>query len=241
MHWIDFLFPDSVCALCGRPVRRRYPWACSACAQRIPYVRPPVCSGCGRPIRGGERTWCRFCVQEKPPFLWAVHLAVYEGHMQEHLHRLKFENRRTIARTLGAMLGDRVRRERRRTRPVALVPIPLHARRLRERGYNQAQLLAQAAAQILGCPVEAEALVRRKETRAQSGLGVRERARNLHKAFWVRDPSAIQGKRVILIDDIYTTGATCRAAASALLRAGAAEVGVACVAVAVSDHDMGLV
>lgn len=239
MHWIEYLFPTGICALCGRPMRRRHPWLCSGCLRRIPFVRPPVCRGCGRPLRGAGGAVCRFCARWAVPFAWAAHLAVYEGDVRTHLHRLKYGGRRAVAKPYGALLAERLRAERRLPQAAAIVPIPLHARRLRERGYNQAELIARAAAEVLRRPLLTEVLVRPKETQSQSRLAAAERLRNVQNAFWVREPSAVRGRFVVLVDDVFTTGATCRAAAAAVLRAGAAGVGVACAAVAVSDQDMG--
>lgn len=186
----------------------------------------------GGPLR------CRFCIESVPPFAWALHLAVYDGSLKTHLHKLKFENRRTIARPLGSLLGDAIKRSRRVGRMVVVVPIPLHARRLHERGYNQAALIGQALADVVHRPLLDNVLVRHKETQAQARLTVRERRKNVQGAFAVVHPSEVRGRDVILVDDVFTTGSTCRAAALALLRSGASSVAVACTAIAVSDLDL---
>lgn len=237
MRWLEQFFPSGVCGLCLRPMRDRFPWACPACLTGLPLLKGPQCARCGRLIAASGGGLCRFCRGAPPPFVWAQHLAVYDGQLQVHLHRLKFENRRTIARPLGSLLGMALRR--RRVSPGAIVvSVPLHGRRLRERGYNQAALLADAAAAVLGRQHLGSVLVRRKETTEQARLSPAERQRNVRGAFLCVEPARVAGRDIILVDDVFTTGSTCTAAALALLRAGAASVAVACVAVAVSDYDL---
>lgn len=237
LRWIEHFFPTGVCGLCLRPMRERFPWACAACLRRLPLLKGPQCDRCGRLVAADGAGLCRFCRASPPPFAWAQHLAVYDGHLQAHLHKLKFENRRTIARPLGSLLG-KVLARRRIARRAVVVPVPLHGKRLRQRGYNQAALLAEAVAAVLDRPFHGRVLVRRKETLTQARLTVQERLRNVQGAFVCLSPAEVAGRQIILVDDVFTTGSTCTAAAMALLRAGAASVAVACAAVAVSDQDL---
>lgn len=264
MRWLDRLLPSAECTLCRRPVRPGPPWACRACLARIPRVQPPVCRDCGRPLRspaadgGRERgaapprgssaagrsgsgdagaLRCRFC-RVRPPFAWSVHLGPYDGALRSSIQLLKFESRREIARTLGALLAERIVAERRRlSRRSVVVPIPLHAERLARRGYNQAELLAEAVAAGLGLRL-APALRRLRPTRSQVGLSVRERRQNLAGAFEVAAPAEVAGCDAIIVDDVYTTGVTAAEAAFALLRSGAASTAVACAAVTVAEADL---
>lgn len=259
MRWLAWLFPSGTCSLCRRPIRLGPPWACTRCIERLPLLQPPLCPTCSRPLRGQvgaaapgatERRGtvqtpgtagkvplaCRFC-RVPPPFRWAVHVGVYEGALQTHIQRLKFENHRLAARTLGYLLAGQVMSRISPEGNNVIVPVPLHARRLAARGYNQAALLAQAISEHCGVPI-AHALWRQRETSPQARLSMRERRQNLRGAFRVTEPAAVRGRHVVLIDDVYTTGVTTREAALALLRAGAGVVGVACVAVTVADADM---
>lgn len=238
MHWMDILFPSDVCPLCLRSVRSRFPWACTQCVRRLPRVTGTQCRLCGRPHPGQRQALCRWCSRSAVPFAWGQHLAIYEGHLQSHLRKLKFESRRGIARPLGALLGKEILKRRQLRRNTLVVPVPLHSRREIERGYNQAELLATAVGDVLRRHVVPRALVRTKETLSQAKLGADERLKNVKNAFWAPNPSLIRGYNILLVDDVFTTGATCRSAATALIRAGAASVAVACVAVAVSDDDL---
>lgn len=186
----------------------------------------------------GASLRCRFCIR-RPPFSGALHLGPYEGALRMSIQQLKFEARREIARTLGALLAEQMGRARgwaRRNR--LIVPVPLHARRLAERGYNQAELLATAVGEHLGWRV-VPALHRLRPTRSQVGLSIRDRRENLAGAFGVTQPTAVAGRDLLLIDDVYTTGVTAHEATLALLRNGAASVAVACVAVTVAPADLG--
>lgn len=196
---------------------------------------PPVCPGCGLLLRHGAPPTlplCRRCEIEHvhlPPHalaldqIWAVH--AYAGPLLRALHRLKFHGQPAWAGPLGAVLA---------ASPVlprgwdALVPVPLHPARLRERGYNQSLLLTRFARRRLPWPrppLRPGWLTRPRATPAQHRLPAASRRDNLRGAFAVPRPERVQGRRILLIDDVTTTGATLNAARRALLAAGAADVG----------------
>jgi ComF family protein len=134
---------------------------------------------------------------------------------------LKYRRRRVVAQTLGALLAERYPYG-----DALLVPVPLHPRRLRERGFNQALLLARVLGRHRELAVAARALVRTRHTRAQPGLAAEERRRNLRDAFTVTSPATVRGRNIVLVDDVLTTGATADACARSLLAAGAVRVDV---------------
>ena len=209
---LDLVFPPH-CVGCGGGGS----FLCPSCCVSLPHLTPPLCPKCGLPLaRGGP---CPACARTplsiegiRSPFLM-------EGLVRECVHHLKYRNLRALARPLGRLLADYLE-----SSPLpadALVPVPLHRRRLRERGYNQAALLAREVARGTGLSLVDGSLVRRRDTPAQARSGsAAERRGNVEGAFACRD-GRLKGKRVLLIDDVCTTGATLDACARALKEAGA--------------------
>ena len=180
---------------------------------------------------------CRPCRLAPPRFERAVAHGLYQGTMRSLLHLLKYEGWEPVARRLGALMAARIASIPGLPQSMLVVPVPLFKSRRRERGFNQAELLARAATRAmrnLRPEWEGEfapgVLARQRATESQAGLSLHQRRRNLRGAFFVTDAIRVQGRDVLLIDDIYTTGATVRACSLALRRAGAAGVWVATVA-----------
>jgi ComF family protein len=167
-----------------------------------------------------------------------VSFGTYDGRLRDAIHALKYDRLRPAARNLGAMLAEAIAQ----LLPEAptdmlVVPVPLHRTKNRQRGFNQARALAQAAIESLAKTHPAwklrlapSTLMRLRATETQAGLTPTQRRKNVRGAFKVSDPAAVRGQNVLLVDDILTTGATARAAAQSLMRAGAASVYVATLA-----------
>lgn len=204
------------CLGCGR---RGVPM-CPACWEALPRLRPPYCPRCSRPERSGTR--CRDC-QRAGPALAAVRAAcAYSGAAGLAVRRLKYSQQRHLVEPLARLLLECLA-----ARPLAVdavVAVPLDGARARERGYNQAALLAAPVAAALGVPAEPTLLRRTRPTRPQVGLSARERRANVRGAFDCPDPGALAGRRVLVVDDVMTTGATLEACADALIAAGAGAV-----------------
>jgi ComF family protein len=206
-----------------------------------------LCSRCGDAL-GMESarfalamgtTECTMCRLAPPEFARAVAYAEYDAEMREMLHLLKFNGNRAVAgHVLGEWLAKAVLKlEAEAARELVVIPVPLFRARERERGFNQAKLLAQVAMKRLRkmrhgwkLELDTKSLARVKDTRALFAMQPHERRRNLRGAFRVMDAEAVRGREVLLIDDIMTTGATARECARVLLRAGAEKIWVATVA-----------
>jgi competence protein ComFC len=212
---VAVLFPVR-CVGCGR----RGAAFCPACWTELPRLRPPLCPRCSRPERSG--TLCKFC-RGASPALQAVRApCAFAGPVRTAVHRLKYEQERHLAAPLATLLLERLD-----AAPLAvdaLVPVPLDNARARTRGYNQAALLARPVGEALGVPLEPGWLRRARATRPQVGLSATERRANVRGAFACADPTAVAGQRVLLVDDVMTTGATLEACADALRAGGATHV-----------------
>jgi len=192
----------------------------------------------------GDGLRCTACRKVPPAFARAVAYGVYDDAMRELVHLLKYDRMEALAGALGVRLAEAVLMlEGAAARELTVVAVPLFGANRRTRGYNQSALLADAAIRRMrglrpGWTLEAEhgALARVRETQSQFGLTPRERRQNLKDAFAVPDPARVMGREVLLIDDIYTTGATARECALTLRRAGAKRVWVATLARAQRDQ-----
>ncbi|HEX4871782.1 MAG TPA: ComF family protein [Nevskiaceae bacterium] len=210
--WRDWLAPPH-CLLCGLPSREGH---CPACRASLPWNRP-ACPGCAQPVGSGGL--CPRCQRRRPPFEAAWVPLRLASPVREAVHALKYHGRLDQAEALAGTLVSAFDGQ---PRPDLLIPVPLHAGRLRSRGYNQALLLGLALARRLALPLAREAARRLHATPDQIGQRAAERRRNLRGAFVVeRD---LSGLRVALIDDVMTTGATLEALARAAKAAGAREV-----------------
>ncbi len=216
------VFPSS-CPSCGRLLARAAGGpVCEGCWSAITRWRTVSCR-CGLPLLP-EQSACAGCSGETVPFAAGASLGPYQGVLRLVLQELKYSGRRGAAGRLAALLleDDSVRRLL-ETSDV-LVPVPLHPRRLRQRGFNQSALVAAALGRALTRPVCADALVRRRETAPQAGLTAVERRRNVSGAFGVRRRARVAGRLVTLVDDVTTTGATVLACREALTSGAAREV-----------------
>jgi ComF family protein len=228
MALLEFFLPR-LCLFCGAAVGELAPQAlCPACEAKIDWVASPICTCCGAifAAREGQDRRCGPCQTEPPPFKRARALAVYDGPPATAIKRLKFNRQMVYLPVMHSWLKSPVGQEMAAAADLA-VPVPLHTRRLKQRGFNQSLFLAQAFPDL---PLERDALVRMRHTRPQVGLNPKERRDNVKGAFEVALPERIRGKRVLLIDDLFTTGATVLECARVLRRAGAAQVEVLTVA-----------
>jgi ComF family protein len=220
------------CVLCSRPGQRPNLDLCADCAADLPRV-PRPCPRCGLPVPLESATTataadCAHCRPASLPYASCVAPWLYEFPLSHLVQALKYQGALANARVLGTLLAD----EAVRVHPGAeaiLVPVPLHRRRQQQRGFNQSHEIARIVARRLHWPVAARALRRTRDTAPQVGLSRAQREQNLQGAFAV-EAALVEGRRVVLLDDVLTTGSTARAAASALQAAGAARVDLLAIA-----------
>ena len=235
--FFDLLFP-TICVSCGKPVSGSLS-LCERCLAEVRYLGSPLCCRCGTLFVAGDGGdhLCGNCLAKPPPFILARSLVLYAPPVSTLLQRLKFGGDRTVLSTLMHLAV-----------PFdftlfascdLIVPVPLHRKRLRERGLNQSLLLAHAFFPQEGQAIRPEILIRTRETVPQTRLGGKERRKNLRDAFAVSRDADIKGKGVCLVDDVFTSGATVIECAGTLIRAGAREVKVVTMAWAVERMIVG--
>ncbi|HEY0832814.1 MAG TPA: ComF family protein [Azospirillum sp.] len=216
------------CLSCGRPVDRQG-GLCPSCWGGLTFITAPFCACCGLPFAftegDGESMVCGACMAAPPAFARARSVLVYDDASRPLVLGFKHGDRTHAAVAYGAWMA-RVGADLLADADL-LAPVPLHRWRLFRRRYNQAALLAQAAGRVAGRPVVADLLVRRRATPSQGGLDRGGRQKNVAGAFRLkRGKAEVAGKRVVLVDDVLTTGATLTECAKVLRRAGAARVDV---------------
>jgi competence protein ComFC len=212
---LDLLFPRW-CVGCGSEGS----FLCQSCQRSLPRIEPPFCPRCGKPQAGGRL--CSGCAEWSASIDGIRSPFRFEGVVREAVHQLKYRNLRALTPVLSGLLNDYMQ-----AHPLTgevLVPVPLHRKRLRERGYNQSQLLARGQGRLSGLPVVADCLIRQNNNPPQARTStVEERRENVAGVFACRD-DRLRGKRVLLIDDVATSGATLDACAAVLKASGATSV-----------------
>jgi ComF family protein len=212
---LDFLLPKT-CLACGSAGEL----LCAGCRRSLPRLYPPICPKCGRPQASG--VLCASCVRWTSSIDGIRAPFRFGGAIREAVHQFKYRNLRILARPLAELMNDYL--DRNPLPAELLVPVPLHPKRMRERGYNQSELLARELGRLISLPLISDQLVRRKYAQPQARTkSVAERQVNMVDAF-ACEGNAMAGRKVLLIDDVSTSAATLDACAAALKSSGAVSV-----------------
>lgn len=226
---LDLLLPP-VCPLCRMGPVASGTLLCSSCAQGITLLDSPCCPSCSLPYPAEVTPdhLCEECLRDPPAFERALAVGLFDGVLREAIHRFKFRGAIGLDRVLASLIHSQYISELQSFGAHLLVPVPLHSSRLKQRCYNQSLLLSRRLGKVLGIAVASRALRRTRETGEQQGLSGKERRANLRGAF--EATRIVEGRRVVLLDDVMTTGATVRECSRVLKRAGAEQVFVVALA-----------
>ena len=229
---MDIIYPPR-CHFCmdflregGSSENQRVLPVCPACFKGLAEITSPLCKLCGRPFQDGidQDHFCEECLRRRPFFDRAGAPYLYEGPMMNAIHQFKYEGKTSLSGSLGPLLAAFAGTWLNLRDGFLIMPVPLHPRRLRERGFNQSLLLARHLASSLDSELDFLSLRRIRYTQPQTGLKSTERRKNVRRAFEVSDPKAVKGQTLILVDDVATTGNTLNESARVLRRAGAEKV-----------------
>lgn len=222
-----FFLPPQ-CPCCEKFLEEGQRGICPDCLSEIHWIEPPFCSVCGTPFVSveGENHPCGPCLTKKKYFTMVRALGSYEGSLQEAIHRWKYEGKTYLTPFFGEWMAKGLNRYWDANLFDFLIPVPLHRQRLRERGFNQALLLAKELSRRTGIPYRKRLLQKGRPTLPQVNLSGVEREKGVRGSFHIIGRKKLEGKSILLIDDVYTTGATVNECSKVLLAGGAERVDV---------------
>jgi len=232
----QFFLPPQ-CPCCEKFLEEDRQGFCSNCLSEIRWIVPPFCSVCGIPFMSKEIEShpCGACASHRKYFTMARALGTFEGSLQEAIHRWKYEGKTHLTAFFAEWMAEGLNRYWERDSLDLLIPVPLHRQRLRERGFNQALLLAKELSRRTGLPYQKSILQKKEPTIPQVKLSGIEREKGLRRTFHVVEKEKLLGKSVLLVDDVYTTGATVNECSKVLLKGGAGRVDVLTLAHAIKS------
>jgi ComF family protein len=228
--WLDtglsFFYPEA-CQFCDR--NRATPvdgYICAECWKNVRFIQPPVCDRCGLPYEGDVTTdfECSNCREMELHFRWARSAVAARGMVLDLIHRYKYQRALWLEPFLADLLARQAAPVLRNENWHMIVPVPLHSLKKCEREFNQAERLAARLSQAVHIPLNNRALKRVVPTKTQTLLSRSQRAENVRRAFALGSAEGLRGKQIVVVDDVFTTGATTSACAKVLLDGGAAEV-----------------
>jgi len=225
---VDLLYPRT-CPVCRAPIDSADAAVCRDCVAAISFLEQPVCGRCGRhvSISYSGAIGCAACAGEKLIADRVIALGIYEGGLKECIHAFKFGRKERLGAWVAEMMVSSLRRNQADMLGYDLVvPVPMHPAKRKERGFNQAEVMSRHLARLLAIPCNPGVIRRNVRGQTQSSLSRKDRFQNVAGAFQCASPNSVRGRRVLLVDDIFTTGATAAACSSLLKHSGAREITV---------------
>lgn len=219
-EFLDMLYPEK-CPICHQILEFPEKLICKECLNKLRFIGTDRCLKCGRSVEG-DREYCTVCSNRTRSFTEGRSILIYDDIMKESLLRYKYGGRREYGRFYAALMYQCGRREIERWKPDLILPVPLHRRKKRIRGFNQAEVLASYISEWTGIPMESDVLRKTRNTKSQKKLDAQQRKKNLKNAFCVQKKMC--GLNVLVIDDVYTTGSTMEEIASVLKQSGVGNV-----------------
>lgn len=227
---LTLLFPPR-CPVCDNVVRIKDGRVCRECRDKWQTVGKVFCMKCGRPLAEAGREYCEDCQKRDHVFIQGRAVYRYKD-IAASVYRFKYGGRQEYAAFFGAKMAEEFKEFVEYVKPDGLVPVPVSSKRLKRRGYNQAELLAKVCGEKLGVPVYTHMAVRVKDTLPQKTLNAYQRQNNLKRAFKIKE-NDVKLSTIIIIDDIYTTGSTIDALATAFMEQGVEKIYYAVLAIGV--------
>lgn len=226
---LDLLYPCK-CMCCSQVLNAGRRFFCPVCSLKLPFIGEKFCLKCGKYLEDEQQELCRDCQEKKHFFVQNRGIFRYDETMKKVIYRFKYQNQRYFGEYFGWVIADRLGRQIRNWNIEGLIPVPLHKSRQRSRGFNQSEEILKEVSVRLGIPVYPELVIRQKRTVPQKILNEKGREKNLKNAFKIADNS-VKLKRVLFLDDIYTTGSTIDALALTLQKAGIEEIFSICLCI----------
>ena len=228
--FLKILFPEP-CPVCKKPATdHKTAPICSDCWQAILPYKGPRCRKCGKPLVSEVSLTCGACIKDAPDFEWVRGFGLYDGTLKKAINLFKYYRTKRLAKPLTELMFtqlDNKHLTESRTKIASadvIIPVPLFKKRLRQREFNQSGLLAKHLAYYTGTTLETGCLLKVRDTLPQVGLNAKERQKNIRNAFGIHNKTSIQNKNIMLVDDVFTTGATVRECCKLLKKAGAGDI-----------------
>jgi len=228
---LNFIFPLD-CKMCEKPIRESKGYSiCEDCFKTIELIERPYCIKCGKPLipsvffKQNREILCLDCKRKKYSFEFSRSTGIYDKVLKKCIHLFKYYGEKKLAKPLGKLMVDYlVKNDEFKKKIDLIIPVPLHKNDLRKRGFNQSILLGRVVGNYFSISVGEKVLIKKKLTPFQANLSKKEREKNILRAFLVEKPKEIKGKNILILDDVFTTGATVEECTKELMKARAKNI-----------------